>query len=327
MKRRGSILSIQHVILIVCLLLASAGAEAAGRTIQENFRHQHQTRQYRLHVPTSYDGQQPVPLVFCFHGGGGKAKQMERFSGFSTLSEKYGFIVVYSDAIDGHWNDGRGAEKFLEHNSDIDDVGFIMALLTHISHEYTVDRTRVYAVGPSNGGMFTQRLALEHAEAFAAVATLIASLPEPLLDQFAPRAPIAVMLMNGTDDPFVPYNGGEVTPILFPKLAERISRPSRGRVISTDETVKLWVAHNHTNPEPLIEQLPDSNQQDGVRMEKFTWDSGDDGVSVVLYKMIGGGHTIPGTFQYLPTRIIGNTCRDVVASELIWEFFSMHRKP
>ena len=91
-------------------------------------------RSYRIHIPPSFDRTKPTPLVLALHGGGGSGWHMERLTlgGFNTLSDKEGFIVVYPDGIERHWNDGRLKVKYRTHKEKIDDVGFLSALRPEI---------------------------------------------------------------------------------------------------------------------------------------------------------------------------------------------------
>jgi polyhydroxybutyrate depolymerase len=79
-------------------------------------------RTYRIHLPSQRDQTKPVPLVFLFHGGGGTGQGMEKLTlgGFNRLADREGFIVVYPDGIEKHWNDGRGLEAYRAHRENID---------------------------------------------------------------------------------------------------------------------------------------------------------------------------------------------------------------
>jgi polyhydroxybutyrate depolymerase len=125
--------------------------------------------------------------------------------------------------------------------------------------------------------------------------------------------------MNGTDDPLVPYAGGEV----LAEFAKIFRRAHRGNVISTNEMIDLWIKHDGIASKPEVTNLPDKDQDDGAKAIKSEW-SLTNSLSVVLYKIVGGGHTYPGGIQYLPKRLVGNTCKDFDASEAIWEFFTQH---
>lgn len=264
-------------------------------------------RTYRLRVPASYRKENPVPLVFDLHGGGSNARQEARASGMVRLSDKEGFIVVHPDGIGRRWNDGRL-------DRDADDVGFIKALLDALSKEYSIDPKRVYATGISNGGFMSQRLAIEMSDRFAAIAPVAAGLGEKTAENFKPEHPVSVILLNGTDDPLVPYHGGPVA-------------RSGTNTISTDDVVKTWVAHNGCSERPETDELPDTDPKDGTRVKRLTWSGGKNGTEVVLYRIEGGGHTFPGGMQYLPERIIGKVCRDIDSAEVIWNFLKAHPKP
>ncbi len=319
------------ILLAALLVLFSAGAVrlanvAAQRKAPTGKRvslmHDGRQRHYRIYVPKKYDGKSRIPLVFSFHGGGGTAEVASRM-GFSPLAEQEGFIVVYPEGLNKHWNDGRKSKKFTEQDAKIDDVAFVLALLKKLQHEFRIDPARVYATGASNGGFFSHRLAIDASDKFAAVAVLIATLPKPFEKNFQPQRPMSILFMNGTADPFVPYNGGPITPNLMPRLIDSKTHDfQRGAGSSTDAAIKLWLHFNGlAGKKPRVERLPDKNPHDGCRVVRRSWSGGKAGSQVVLYRIEGGGHTIPGGVQYLPERIIGKTCGDFDGLKTIWRFF------
>lgn len=282
-------------------------------------------REYFAHIPSNYRNTLPMPVVLVFHGGGGNARQIAQFSGFNTLSENEGFLVIYPQSIDKHWNDGRESEKFRDHDAVINDVAWVEKLILEINKTYVVDHHRIYATGISNGGIFSQRLAIELGQHFAAVASLTAQIAEPLADA-KPKNPISILIMNGTKDPFVPYEGGDVTPHFFPRFSKMLKLLSRGAVISTDATIEFWLKHNEIDTKGIVASQPDLDTTDGSTAERTEWTNTKTGVAVVLYKIIGGGHTWPGARQYIPIRTVGHTNQDINASKEIWDFFSQHQK-
>jgi len=225
-----------------------------------------------------------------FHGGGGNAEQIAKFSGFNTLSEKHGFLAIYPQAIDKHWNDGRNSEKFREHDTRIHDVAWIKKLLGELKRTYSIDTRRVYATGISNGGIFSQRLAIELGQHFAAVASLTAQIAEPLA-KTNPTSPVSMLIINGTKDPFVPLEGGDVTPYLFPRFRKLLRQSTRGKVISTEDTIAFWVRHNRIGGTGTVKKLPDIDTTDESTVERTEWIKEKPRVSVVLDKIIGGRHT------------------------------------
>lgn len=279
-------------------------------------------RVYRIHVPASYDGTEAVPLVLFLHGGGGDADVGSRM-GMTPVADQHDFIVVYPEGINKHWNDGRDSVRFREHDAKIDDVAFIQALVESLQEQYKINASKIFTAGASNGGFMSQRLAMEMSDVFAGAGIIIATMGRPLHKSFHPKLPVSMFFMNGTDDPLVPYDGGEVKFEIAPRLQR--NQPSRGFCISTDEAVQLWVRRNGlADATPKKETLPDNDKSDDCTVEQTTWSNSKSPTSVVLYRIIGGGHSIPGGPQYLPKKLIGNTCGDFDGLEAMWQFFDKH---
>lgn len=316
--------------LIVCLPIGTYAQRQLSRNAADkhvSFKHDGRERNYILHVPASYKKSEPCPLVVCLHGGGGDAQKGAKM-GLTPVADKHGFIAVYPGAIDKHWNDGRKSERFAEHDRNIDDVKFIKSVIERVTREYNIDKNRIFATGASNGGFMTQRLAIEMSDTFSAVGIFIASMGEPLSKDFDPDLPVSVMYMNGTEDPMIPYEGGEVVVELAPRLnrLRQRSRPSRGKCISTEDAVQHWVKRNRIETEPEVMEIDDKNQSDGCHVQLSLWKNGERGTAVALYKVVGGGHTLPGGRQYLPQRLVGKTNKDIEAFETMWQFFKTYAR-
>ena len=274
-------------------------------------------RTYLLHIPLTYDNTKSMQLLIVLHGGGGTGKNMVKLTmgRFDEISDKRGFVVVYPDGIEKHWNDGRNSEKssYRINRENVDDVGFIAALIDHLIKGMNIDPKRVYVTGMSNGAIMSYRLGCELSEKIAAIAPVAGSIPQNLLLTCSPSRPISVLAINNVNDPLVPFEGGDVTgPYGLRKL---------GKVLSVSESVKFWVNHNKCSTAPVITYEPDKDPQDGTRIKKETYRNGKNNTEVVLYIIEGGGHTWPGGYQYLNERIIGKTSRDMNAAEVIWNFF------
>jgi polyhydroxybutyrate depolymerase len=299
--------------LIPLYLAILAAARHPDPYVQEiGLEHGGLQRRYLLHIPPNLDPAQPAALVLCLHGGGTTGDSMQGFTGFNRLSMEKGFLVAYPDAVGRNWNDGRGDRKGRSHRENVDDVGFLAAVIDDVARRHAVDSNRVFATGPSNGGFMSHRLGLELSERIAAIAPVIGGIGKPLSADFRPAQPVSVMIVQGTEDPLVPYAGGTVG--LF-------QGDDRGRLIHTEEAVRRWVAANGCAEEPVLEELPDADPEDGCRVRVIRHEGGRGGTEVVLYRVEGGGHTWPGGRQYLPERRIGRVCRDFDATLAIWEFF------
>ena len=273
-------------------------------------------RTYLLHIPLSFDKTKQMPLVISLHGGGGSGAAMVALTlgGFNTLSEREGFIVVYPDGIEKHWNDGRELSRYRAQRENIDDIGFISALIDHLVKKYNIDKKRIYITGMSNGAMMSYRLACELADKVAAIAPVAGLIPKKLSLHCSPSRAISVLIINNVNDPMVPWKGGDFH---FGNLC-------LGEGLSVSDSVSYWVTHNGCSSTPIITHEQDKDSQDGTIVYKKLYGKGKNGTEVILYTIEGGGHTWPSGHQYLRERIIGKTSRDINANEVIWDFFKRH---
>jgi len=312
MKRGMNILRGLFLRLILMLLAFPSPVATAAATSERSLQAGGLRRAFRTYMPAVVAS--PAPLVFVLHGGGGTARQMERSVSFNALADRFGFVVIYPDAVDRNWNDGRNAANIRSQREAVDDVGFIATLIDVLSREMRIDRRRIFATGISNGGFMSQRLAVDLSERIAAIAPVASGMAPALAARFPPKGPVSVLVMNGTRDPLVPYHGGRVL-------------RDRGETMDTDEIIRIWVQHNRCPPPGMTVVLPDNDPADGTRVRKTTYTGCAGRAEVALYAIEGGGHTWPGGSQYLPRGIIGRVCRDIDATRVIWEFFAAHPKP
>jgi len=267
-------------------------------------------RTYRVHLPQSYKKNNLYPLVLSLHGRFGNAKNQAKLSGFNEISERENFIVVYPEGAavwKRGWSDGRG--KIEVRGVLIDDVKFIIKLLDKIENEFSIDRSRIYACGMSNGGFMSMRLACKLSNRVAAVAAVGATFGEDLANECQPERAVPVLIITGTEDPLVLYQGGVVEQSDF-----------NGRYFSAKDSILKWAEYNGCKKGPLKNDLPDTSN-DGTTVVKIKYSDCEDGSSVILYEIVNGGHTWPGGPQYIPERFVGRTSTDINASETIWGFF------
>jgi polyhydroxybutyrate depolymerase len=269
-------------------------------------------RSWLAYVPAAR-AERPA-LVLVLHGSRGSGERIRELTryGFDVLAERYGFIAVYPDGYQAHWNDCRGGADYAANTEDIDDVGFLGALVQRMAGEQGIDTTRVFATGLSNGGQMAYRLGLEAPELVAGIAAMAASLPVPdNLDCTPSGRAVAALVMNGTDDPVNPYAGGVV---------EIFGNTSRGRVLSSVDTAAYWAGLAGYSGDGEHHAWPPRTADDPTRVESIDWSSpGKPPVSLVT--VIGGGHTVPNPVFNLPG-ILGPTSHQIDGPEVIWAFFS-----
>lgn len=254
-------------------------------------------REYSLYVPESYSVSDPAPLVIMFHGAGGTGADFQAWSGMDAAARAGGFVVAYPNGKGSYCPDDT-SQECPPFGWDSTQVGLVRELIAHLRHELAIDPGRVFAAGFSNGAVFTYDLVCEAADAFAAVAAVAALLLPETAAACAPSRPIAILLMNGTEDQAFPWDGGIY--------------------LSAASTTSFWVTVDGCATKSLPDSLPDS-ADDGTRVWTVSYRGCDDGVEVLQYGIEGGGHTWPGVAGF-PDRL-GLTSFDISASEEIVGFF------
>jgi len=164
-----------------------------------------QSRSFNIHVPGSYTGRFPVPLVLDLHGLSSNATQQAYISGFREKSDKVGFLVAFPQGVSNSWN-AYGCCGTAD-SSNIDDVGFLKAVVNQIASMGNINHSRVYITGLSNGGFMTHRMACEAADVFAAAAPVSAPLNLHDPTTCRPARPITVVHFHGLNDTTIPYDG------------------------------------------------------------------------------------------------------------------------
>ena len=232
----------------------------------QTLQHNGVEREYQLYLPSSYNEENPHTVLLNFHGFGGNAKDYFAFeSDFQEVAEQEGVILVYPQALllSGFsvWNAAPFAE---ENKTDFDDIGFIETLIVDLQEQLSIDPERVYAVGFSNGGMFSYALACFSNEPIAGVAAVSAA--QLNLVDCAP-SPINAFIAHGTADDVLPYNGSS-------------------DIASIDEVVSFWTSVNQTSSVAQESSYAFGNET----VYHFTYSEGINNTQVMHYKVENGGH-------------------------------------
>jgi polyhydroxybutyrate depolymerase len=271
--------------------------------------HNGTTRTYVVRAPRGLTrSSAPIPVVLVLHGGGGSAANAERMTGFTALVERERVLVVYPDGSSRAgplhtWNAVHCCAYAMERN--VDDVGFVNALLDQLAAEYPVDPKRVFATGMSNGAMMSHRLARELPHRIAAIAPVVGAL---FGDEPPARGPVPMLAFNGALDSLIPPAGGGE------------GRGGRGfdgmRTTPVEEQGTYWARANGCGSTPQVSER-------GV-LRHLRWPC-PPGRSVELYLVADNGHAWPGG-QRGSTRADGPS-RAINATEAMWAFFRAHPKP
>lgn len=275
MSKRFDLAAILFVILCANLVQAQ----------QRTLLHAGLNRSYLLHVPPSYDGASPVPLVVALHEFSGSATSLQAITAFSAKANTAGFIVVYPNGVSGSWNGGGCCGAAMTDN--VDDVGFINALIDTLAEQYRLDPARIFAAGFSNGAILAYRLAAELSHKIAAISAVAGPM---MLDNVNPSRPVPIIHFHALNDAVIPYNGGNASGFVFPSVMS---------------VLNIWIALNQCDPNSTI--IYDRNGVIGRKWQALT-----NNADVILYTTPTSGHNWPSS---------------IAATDTIWSFFASHPMP
>ena len=255
--------------------------------------HDNIKREYLLYVPSSYSEKDQSPIVLNFHGFGGTAAGQLYYSDWRELSDKYGFILIYPQGLElqesgGHWNpdpissDGRS-------KSSSNDLGFIRKLLKKISKKYSVDASRLYATGYSNGAGMVYGLAKHESDLIAGIAPVSGLMSDSNLLTRRDVSPVGLISFNGDEDWVRPVSGIE------------------GYLASTFDTSQYWAQVNNSSRT----KLKKFEQSSGNHVERTSYFRNDGSAPIEQYIVERGGH------EWFDLNIGGRNL-----NQLAWDFLS-----
>ncbi len=293
-------ISAMKKIFILSILFIFYKTSFSQTILSKTIWHNGVNREYRIYIPAIYNAANPVPLVFNFHGYGNTNLLQEIYADFKPIADTANFIIVLPNGLLDNTNT-RFWNCF--GTSNIDDVGFVNALIDSISVDYNINQNRIYSTGMSNGGFMSYELACNLSNRIAAIASVTGSMIQPKLDTCNALHPTPVLQIHGTDDPTVSYNG-------------------TGGLLNSvhiDSLVKHWVQFNQCSSTPIFNNVANINVADNCTAEHYVWNNGANNTTVEFFKIIGGEHSWPGS-----PFLNGVTNQDFKATVEIWRFFNQY---
>ncbi len=248
--------------------------EGADRNLDGDLESGGFLRTYQVHLPPEYEDKR-LPVVIVLHGGGGSASGVRALTSFDGVADLWDFMAVYPDGWLGSWAEGCDCTN--ADTAGVDDVRFISELIDELDAQLGIDRSRVYATGYSAGGFMMHKLACDLTDQLAAVASVAGTLPGPLSETCEPSGKIPFMMIHGTGDQVVPYDGA----------------PDRGNftLLSVDSSAQFWADSNGCS-ERLPSELEVGGLTAGIEVWSETWDCPTDS-EVMLYRVVDGPHQWP----------------------------------
>ena len=271
-------------------------------------------REYIEYVPANVSN--PAPVLFVLHGLGDDMSNMFNATGFKAIADAHGWIVITPQALPASfssynigtaWHSGAGGSlgtMSIVVNEDVDDSGFMMAILDNLISTYNVDQNNVFFTGFSMGGFMSNRMAMEHGDRIRAIASVSGTIGNEIASA-TPVGHVSAMHIHGTGDNTVTYDNAGFNVM--------ITTVSVG--LGAEATVEYWRNYNQCSATPTHTNYPD-NANDGLTFEKFLYEGGTNGTKTAFIKVTGGDHT----WYYTPNNDIDYTTE-------IYNFFASCMAP
>lgn len=141
------------------------------------------------YVPTCYQPGKALPLVVQLHGGGGDGKRWASITVWHEMAEREGLIIIYPNS-----------PEFECWTCSSRDIQYLYDLIEHICCKYSIDRSRIYMQGMSNGDQMTLAFTMAHPEVLAAAGYATGPSDEETLDGDRPVGALPIIQMRGEKD-------------------------------------------------------------------------------------------------------------------------------
>ena len=289
---------ISHKIWLYLILCIQPSIALGQTQYFDSIQHNEITRTHLVYMPDSYTGAEPVPLLLFFHGYSGNSADMLNKTGFGPVADSNNFIAVFPQGT----KDSNGQpfwNTFSNYKTiDVDDFGYVDALIDALKNKYHIDSSRIYMSGFSNGGHMTHSLAGIINNKVTAIAPVAGALYNETIIPKTMTHPTPVLIIHGDLDNIVRWEGN-----------------SNFGTLHTLDVVDYYRGYNNCDSTPLGGYLPDLSTDDGTTVQHTYYENGDQGASVEILRIIGGKHFWPGS-------LVQTDNRDINAAEEIWQFFT-----
>lgn len=264
---------------------------------KQTFQWQGKDREYYTYVPASYNSENDrLPIMVFLHGFDGGIDTYNSSINFQQAADQFHWMIVLPQAMTAQyqlfggisipvgsvWNSGIEmtimGSPFVP-NSDVDDSGFLLALVDELGTSYSLDTDSLFFTGFSMGAFMTHRMAIEHPDRINAVATASGLVPVCFAET-TPSQHISILHIHGNNDNVV-HTDGTASPI-----------PGMGEMtlgLSVENTIEYWRNANQCNLDAETITYADT-ENDGILFTLNTYASSSDDTRVAFLSVNGGEH-------------------------------------
>ena len=259
-----------------------------------DFKHDGLDRYYFIYIPDNLDSERSIPVLFALHGYGSSARNHFSYTNYISIADAHNFTVVYPQGFpmnttlassSSHWNVGGWTV-----GSNVKDIEFIDTIIDLVQKKISIDTTRIYSSGMSNGGFMSYHLACNLSDKIAAIVSVTGSMTPETYSSCSPSHPTPILQIHGLLDTTVPYNG----------LSFMESIP---------KVMQYWSEYNSCSSEPEESSIINEDEGYVINIDEYKNCLNNVEVKLILHSSMG--HTWPRENSY-----------GINASAEVWNFVS-----
>ncbi len=266
----------------------------------------------------------PHPLLLSLHGGGGAATLQAGMTLLNQTAAQNKFYVAYLEGTGLLKTFNGGACCGSAQTNNIDDVQYVRAVLDYLEANYSIETSKVFSTGFSNGAIMSHRLACDLSDrvfGIAAVGGGSGEFDKSGNQYFScnPSKPVPVLHIHAKNDRNYPFDGGpgnglsstDFYPVLSSTADWRIRNNVSDQGVSTKVSASTTCTKYSTPLNPSKASAPVtlcvSDPQD-------VYDADQE----VVY---GGGHSWPGGVRSQSAKS-DIPLQDFKANTYLWDFLT-----
>lgn len=284
---------IMRTLIGAMLLLCAVNVNA--QMDKQTIQWQGENREYYLFEPSSRQLGDSLAVLVFLHGFDGGIDSYCNSIDFQQAANQMGWIILLPQALEARvefmgtslsignaWNSGIAMSLMgntIVPNSNVDDAGFLLALVDSVDAAYPIRSDSIFFAGFSMGAFMTYRMAIQHADRIAGAAAASGLIPICWADS-VPARPLPILHIHGTDDQMI-ASDGTATPI-----------PGMGQMtlgLSVDSTLSYWRHFDQCDATATITTY-DNSVDDGLLFTLYTYGGGLENTQVAFLSVDGGGH-------------------------------------
>ena len=191
-----------------------------------------------LEFPETVEG---APLVLMLHGYGDSGEGFRSTTHFERVANEKGMAVVYVNGAANPndtssakcWNAGLGIEGN-------DDVSFLKAFVKYLQKEYSLDASKTYVIGFSNGAFMVHRLAMEANDTFSGFVSVAGKMPDNVWNSKNSKNNFKFLQITGEKDDVVPKKSdGSASRAKDPAIEDVIDYYVSSNGLELSDTVEI----------------------------------------------------------------------------------------